>query len=152
MNNAGAALRRLCPILLAALIAGCAGTADMPQTPAPKPEAQAPAPRTETAALPPTPVPVPAPEIKVDAPDAAEIIGWDAAALNETFGAASLIRRDLGAEIWQYRTDACVLFLFLYPGSGGALQVDHLDIRGGDAKSEACLESVVRDHLERRTG
>ena len=151
MNNAGGALRRLSPILLAALIAGCAGTADAPQTPAPK--AKAPAPKAETAALPPTPEPVPEPEIKVDAPDADEMIGWHTAMLNATFGAASLIRHDLGAEIWQYRTDACVLFLFLYPGSGGGpLQVDHLDVRGGEARTDACLESVVRRHLQGRTG
>lgn len=78
------------------------------------------------------------PEIAV--PTVAELIGQKPDALKRALGAASLIRHDLGTEIWQYRTDGCVLFLFLYP-KDGVPALHHLDVRGGDM--ESCLKTVV---------
>ena len=98
--------------------------------------------------------PAPAPELEVNAPAPAAIIGWRQDDLSRTFGAASLVRRDLGAEIWQYRNDVCVLFLFLYPKGGAAtgnLQVDHLDVRGTDDQG-LCLRAVVKARQNRSTG
>jgi len=95
-----------------------------------------------------------APEPEIYAPEPDDVIGWSTDALNSAFGAASLVRRDLGAEIWQYRTDQCVLLLFLYPRKGrdGApLQVDHLDVGNGN-DAGTCLKSVVRRHVSRTTG
>ena len=142
-------------VIALGLLAGCAGDAAY----APDPAAQTPTPaaQPQTAALPapartPEPAPPPAPEINAPAP--AEVIGWSTQSLNETFGAASLVRRDLGAEIWQYRTEQCVLLLFLYPKPGtekGPLAVDHLDVANGGDKA-ACVKSVVRAHLRRGTG
>ena len=64
------------------------------------------------------------------------------------------MRHDLGAEIWQYRTEQCVLLLFLYPESdrnAGPLTVRHLDI-SGSKDAPACVKSVVRNHLRLGTG
>lgn len=130
----------LCALGFGALmLAGCAA-----QTPAPTPPsstvtaATSPTPATETAARRP---PAPPPE-KVSAPAASDVIGWDAGKLARALGTATLIRRDVGAEIWQYRTADCVLFLFLYPKADRP-EVHHLTVAdGGDA--DACLVSVVR--------
>jgi len=70
--------------------------------------------------------------------------------LSRTFGNATLVRHDLGAEIWQYRTDACVLFLFLYPKDGN-LQVSHLDVRG-TTDAGACLKAVIKARNGHITG
>lgn len=143
MNNAAGLFPRLAPVLFLTFLAGCTA-ANLETSPTPEastvvtPEA---APR---AAAVPAPTPKPKPEPEIDVPNPAEVIGWDTAALNAAFGPASLVRRDLGAEIWQYRTEECVLFLFLYPtGTESALKVEHLDARG-DARTDTCLKSVVR--------
>ncbi len=131
------------------LISACAGAAPSPHEPI-EPAASMPTYKAAPVIANRTPAPAPMPEI--NAPQPAAVIGWQQDDLNRTFGTASLIRRDLGAEIWQYRTDQCVLFLFLYPkGSGNALQVDHLDVRGVD-DANLCLKSVVRAHAARGTG
>ncbi len=145
MNNAAGLFPRLAPVLFLTLLAGCtaANVTPAPTPSAPPTAAPKAAPQKATVPVPaPTPKPKPGPEI--DAPKPAEVIGWDTAALNAAFGPASLVRRDLGAEIWQYRTEECVLFLFLYPtGTESALKVEHLDARG-DARTDTCLKSVVR--------
>jgi hypothetical protein len=144
-------------VLALGLLAGCAGDAAHAPGPSPAAQTESPAAQPQTAALPaparaPAPAPQPAPEINAPAP--AEVIGWSTQSLNETFGSASLVRRDLGAEIWQYRTEQCVLLLFLYPKPGaekGPLAVDHLDVANGLDKTD-CVKSVVRAHLRRSTG
>ncbi|MCK5777498.1 MAG: hypothetical protein KAH11_01830 [Rhodospirillales bacterium] len=151
MNSPAGLSRRLTAVLLLTFLAGCAG-ANVTPSPAPDtPSTAATNPGPRTAALPkPAPEPASKHEPAIEAPKAAEVIGWDTAALNETFGPASLVRRDLGAEIWQYRTDECVLFLFLYPaGTEGALKVEHLDARGSGTATETCLKSVVRRFVAR---
>jgi hypothetical protein len=42
------------------------------------------------------------------------------------FGKPDFLRREETAEIWQYRSSACVLELFLYPSASGNLQVAHV--------------------------
>lgn len=86
----------------------------------------------------------------VTAPSPEAVIGWHGAELYAALGQATLVRRDLGAEIWQYRTEACVLFVFLYP-DGNDNAVRHLDVRG-DADPKACLKSVVRANQRQRAG
>lgn len=142
-------------IVVIGFLAGCAATPDTAAPAASEPATAARHTAPETAAVP-TPAPEPAtpPEPEVNAPAAAEIIGWNTTTINETFGSAGLVRRDLGAEIWQYRTGDCVLLLFLYPKaeeSGTPLRVDHLHV-SGNPDSAACLKSVVRRHLGHGTG
>lgn len=118
-------------LLAALLAAGCASSTETPTTETLVPtEPEAPV-RTARAA-PAQPAP--------DIPKSDELIGLNGDALRGALGKASLVRRDLGTEIWQYRTENCVLFLFLYP-KDGTPSLHHLDARGGDM--ETCLKTVV---------
>ena len=142
-------------ILGAGLLTGCTATPETATPAASEPVGAARNTAPETAAVPtPAPEPTTPPEPEINAPAAADVIGWNTATINETFGNAGLVRRDLGAEIWQYRTRDCVLLLFLYPradASGTSLRVDHLHV-SGNPDSAACLKSVVRRHLGHGTG
>lgn len=85
----------------------------------------------------------PAPEY----PMLASLEGRSAADLEALLGAPQFRRRDNPAELWQYRGEACVLDLILYPGGGSALAVDYLDVRGTgrDAASrQACFVSLLK--------
>lgn len=94
-----------------------------------------------------------APDITAPAPE--ELIGLRPVEISETFGTASLVRRDRGTEIWQYRARECVLFLFLYTKSSNdtdnALSVRHIDVRG-DQKPTECVKSIVRERGSRGQG
>ena len=68
------------------------------------------------------------------APDPARWVGGEATVVQAALGDATLRRREPPAEVWQYRTGACVLDLVLYPdGPGGGLQVAHVAVRPVDA-------------------
>jgi len=45
-------------------------------------------------------------------------------------GAPSLTRAEETAEVWQYATDACVLFLFFYPDEAGDARVSYVTSSG----------------------
>lgn len=122
-------------------LAACA--ADDGIAPPNTPQAATPA-HTQTARIPPQPAP--APEIKVPKP--ADIIGSSSSMLVKELGSATLVRTDIGAEIWQYKAKDCVLFLFLYPGES-EMAVRHIDFRGGPS-SENCIQSVVKAKLSRK--
>lgn len=77
-------------------------------------------------------------------------MGSPSSKLVSELGSATLVRTDIGAEIWQYRTDDCVLFLFLYPGER-EMAVKHIDSRGGPSP-ESCIRSVVKAKLSRKLG
>ena len=75
------------------------------------------------------------------------MIGWSDTKISTVLGPASLVRRDLSSEIWQYRTPDCVLFLFLYP-DGDHSKIKHVDARSPDGKDvKACVTSVLRQRL-----
>lgn len=97
-----------------------------------------------------TPLPKVEPEAsEINAPKPADIIGAPSSKLIKALGSATLVRTDIGAEIWQYRTPDCVLFLFLYPEKS-EMAVRHLDSRGGPSP-ESCIRSVVKAKLSRAT-
>lgn len=90
-----------------------------PQTAAAKPPAAdaappASAPPQRQAALPPAREPPPEP------PKLEELRGLDAAQLTQLLGKPTLLRDEATAQMWQYRSEACVLHLFLYPSTGAA--------------------------------
>lgn len=111
--------------------------------PAPEPEpATAPAvPEPAEAAAPPReeqvaalPRPVLDAKAIAAAPDPAGLVGKAPTVVQAAFGDATLRRREPPAEVWQYRTGACVLDLVFYPeGAAGALQVAHVALRPVDA-------------------
>lgn len=131
--------------LVLAILAGCVEPASRP------PVTAAPALETpvQTARTPVTPAPE-AQQPEVIAPKPSEIIGAPSSKLISALGSASLVRSDIGAEIWQYRTDECVLFLFLYP-KDTEMAVRHLESRGGPS-AENCIRAVVKANLSRKIG
>ena len=136
---------------LLALLAACAGANDTS-------EMSSNAPTTEIETALPEIANVPPPEAAVpdlDAPAPEELIGLKPVELSEAFGTASLVRKDRGTEIWQYRARECVLFLFLYTKSSNntdnTFSVRHIDVRG-DQKPTECIKSIVRERGSRGQG
>ena len=120
-----------------ALLAGCAtDEAALPQ-PLPQPlpldlpiAEPSPADRTEVTAAAASPTPAaPAPPPEPAYPEITSLEGRSAVDLEALLGSPQFLRRDAPAEYWQYRGDACVLDLILYPAAGNALAVDYLDVR-----------------------
>ncbi len=70
--------------------------------------------------------------------DPAELVGLNSDIVNDLLGAPALTRREGGAEVWQYRSDICVLDVFLY---GGPKQVEHVDLRDRAGASEPAVRA-----------
>lgn len=80
-----------------------------------------------------------------------ELMGKDPQTLRSLMGAPTLLRKDHGAEVWQYAGKSCVLFVYLYPNKAGALDVSYLDARSktsGAAVVQDCLTSLGRGGSE----
>jgi len=82
-------------------------------------------------------------------PRAEDLVGLGEAEAAEFFGSPSLRRTDQGAQVWQYRTDACVLFLFFYPDASETARVSYVTSSGAHAEQEspgdqACVDAVTR--------
>jgi|LNFM01.1.fsa_nt_gb hypothetical protein len=103
------------------------------------------------AALPPAREPLgrePPPE----PPKLEELRGLDAAQLMQLLGKPTLLRDEATAQMWQYRSEACVLHLFLYPnpGAAGEKRVQYVEARprqtGAPAATSGpneCLATLV---------
>jgi len=135
-------------MILAFGLAACVTPAD--QT-TPAPSAAAEAPPVETAALPtPRPQPVappsatapslpppppPPPAWTPPVPGPKHLVGLEGSRVNVLLGPPDFRRSDSPAEVWQYRSKACVLDLFLYGGpksgkkGGAAYRVTHAELR-----------------------
>lgn len=131
-----------------ALLVACAGADDTSEM-----SSNAPATEIETVSPEIAPPETAVPDVDAPVPD--ELIGLKPLELSEAFGTASLVRKDRGTEIWQYRARECVLFLFLYTKSSNnadnALSVRHIDVRG-DQKPTECIKSIVRERGSRSLG
>jgi len=114
--------------------------APMPKAPAPKAPAKAeknvtetpPPPETRTANLPPPVNPQ-------------RIMGLTRAQLSDLLGKPHFRRRDITAEIWQYRHTECILDVFLYE-SGNGYRVLHFEMRQGKAAAASrtrCLAALL---------
>lgn len=60
--------------------------------------------------------------------DPEEYVGYAPERLLPLLGAPDFVRRDGGAQVWQYRAEHCVLDLFLY-GKGNDSRVKHVELR-----------------------
>lgn len=92
--------------------------------------------------------PAPAEPIDVD-DDPDQFLGLSGVSVAERLGDPDLLRRDGPAEVRQYRGEACVLDVFLYP-QDDALTVKYVELRGASLEPEArraCLASLIRDRL-----
>lgn len=79
--------------------------------------------------------------------DPEQFLGLDTLRIDQRLGAPDLIRRDGRAEVRQFRGQACILDLFLYPATDG-LAVKHVELRGpslDNSGRRACLADLIRD-------
>jgi hypothetical protein len=89
----------------------------------------------------------PKPARAVSSAKAASLMGKGPEDLRAMLGEPSLLRRDQGAEVWQYAGESCVLFLYLYPDDAGAPAVTYVDARlktQGPAPVPECLAEALR--------
>ena len=76
-----------------------------------------------------------------------KVLGLKPHDVQELLGMPKLVRRDDPAEVWQYRSDACVLDVFLYPEETGAQQVRYLEARtvaAEPARTDECVNDIRR--------
>jgi len=83
-----------------------AAAAAMPATRPAEPE--------KPAAVASLPVPPRAPDFSAEERDPSRLLDLGRSDLSSILGKPAFIRRDMSAVVWQYRTEACVLDLFLY--------------------------------------
>lgn len=82
------------------------------------------------------------------APQAAALMGQTGGTVAATLGQPTLLRREPGADVYQYATAACTLLIYLYPPEGGAGErtVTYIEARPGGAEAGAvarCLDAAV---------
>ena len=76
--------------------------------------------------------------------------GLDRQLLITLLGEPGFMRRDGPAEIWQYKTLACTLDVFLYKDAVGPVyRVIHFETRGAARTTTDCVVSVVRTKHDR---
>ncbi len=78
--------------------------------------------------------------------DGTELIGLNATAVHQALGQPQRIRREAGAQIWQYASPACVLDVFLYDEARGSavVHVEARDLEGRQADAGRCMGSLDR--------
>ncbi len=69
------------------------------------------------------------PAPKGPAPTSQSMMGKDASAIENLLGAPTLLREEVGAQIWQYAGAHCVLLLYLYEDGGKLYRVAHMEAR-----------------------
>ena len=95
----------------------------------------------------PGPAPAPPPEVQPIGftPTEQNLLGANPSKLEQWLGKPGLVRQDDPAEVWQYRSQSCVLDVYLYPGQNG-MAVAHAEARSakyaGDAMSP-CLTALA---------
>ncbi len=123
---------------------------------APTPKAQSPKASTKAGkSVGETPPPPQTRTARLAAPvDPRRIMGLTRAELSELLGKPHFRRRDIAAEIWQYRHAECILDVFLYQ-SGDDYRVLHFEMRQGkvEAASRArCLAALLNARVRDGAG
>lgn len=75
-----------------------------------------------------------------------DLLGIGRAQLQGLLGEPALLRRESPAEIWQYRSAACVLDVVLYPRDG-AVEVVHLEAREREAAKDVAVSACLAQLL-----
>ena len=98
---------------------------------------------SDVAALPPEPEP------DID-DDPQQLIGLDPNAVHALLGAPALVRRESPAQVWQYQGESCVFDVMLYeePEGNRVTYVEARDRGGNKGEARACLNQLLRAHLE----
>lgn len=71
--------------------------------------------------------------------------------LSAILGEPAFVRRDMSAEVWQYRTEACILDLFLYE-IGQGLAVTYYEFRSRreqEVARDECFVTLLRQGVSR---
>ncbi len=95
-----------------------------------------------------------APRIRPIDANAQRMLGADADGLAARLGEPTRQRREAAARVWQYRLDACVLDVVLYPESGKPV-VAHLEARdrsGARMPTDRCLRRLLEKRATRQNG
>ena len=128
--------------------------ATRPEAPAPKaPAPKAPAKAEKSVAE--TPPPPQTRTANLAAPvDPRRIMGLTRTELSDLLGKPHFRRRDITAEIWQYRHSECILDVFLYE-SGNDYRVLHFEMRQGKAEAASqtrCLAALLNARVRDGAG
>lgn len=78
--------------------------------------------------------------------DPESLVGLGPAALTARLGEPELRRQERPVEVWQYRSDSCVLDLFFDSAAGGGPQVVYYEARHraeGEVQPARCLGEIV---------
>lgn len=92
------------------------------------------------------------PTAKISTAVPTSVLGLGPRDLEKLLGAPKLVRRDAPAEIWQYRSEACVLDVFLYQVAAGA-EVKYAEARtiwAEPAKTDECVNAIRQQNLPER--
>ncbi|MCH7864149.1 MAG: hypothetical protein IIC56_02895 [Proteobacteria bacterium] len=120
------------------------------------PSAAVPAPAPASAPAPPEPAPPEPARPEKTYPEPAHLSGLDGSRVLALLGVPNLKRRDDPAQIWQYQTRACTLYIFLYRAAkGDAYKVRHFETsaRGKDGVSaKACFVGLLKAHERSKAG
>lgn len=137
-------LRLISGIALATMLSACAST------PAPPPAKAPPAKRPATTAVrppvkrPPAVMPAPAPGTELE-----RVVGRDARALAQLFGAASSDTREGEARRLQFTGPQCILDAYLYPPTRGktpvVTYVAARTLDGRDVERNSCIGALRRN-------
>ena len=87
---------------------------------------------------------------KLAPPDPGRLIGMGRDQVAGLLGPPSFRRRDDPALVWQYRSAACILDVFLYR-KGAAYSVAHFEVRGVsvvEVDQNACFLGLLRDRAK----
>ncbi len=82
-------------------------------------------------------------------PSTDELVGMDESDAQAILGTPALRRTETNGQVWQYRTDACVLFLFFYADEAAVARVSYLTSSGARAGQQTpgdqpCVDAVTR--------
>ncbi|HAA92191.1 MAG TPA: hypothetical protein DCE33_07075 [Rhodospirillaceae bacterium] len=86
---------------------------------------------------------------KLDENGAKEFKGQKAESLVRVIGRPDFVRRDGPAQIWQYRSSACILDLFVY-GKQSEQKIAHSELRGsavGKAPANGCFAKLLEGRI-----
>jgi len=82
-------------------------------------------------------------------PRVEDLVGKSEEETEDLFGEADLRRVDQGAQVWQYQTNVCVLFLFFYPDDNDVAHVSYVTSSGAHTGEDGpgdqpCVDAVTR--------
>ena len=85
--------------------------------------------------------------------DPAKFKGLSSREVRSLLGTPVFLRRDAPAELWQYRSRACTLDLFLYDSGLGDQRVDHWVVRGpAHVNGADCVHQLVEQRASAQSG